>query len=162
MTITTTRPHLLFISNSNASFLLITVLRVPITRLVPIKNNWSFTPHPSFRCNYLPVVKKRSNGWEKSKRKSLSYWQWSIRTRRKLRWNHRTVNNSKYLCKKSGTLSICASRSDKKILHQMSDLMKRKHQLRLMELEESVLLAQVRNACRCQCSVSEWSVDFGW
>jgi hypothetical protein len=34
-------------------------------------------------------------------------------------------------------------RSDKKILHQMTDLMKRKHQLRLIELEESVLFAQV-------------------
>ncbi|CAF5057956.1 unnamed protein product, partial [Rotaria magnacalcarata] len=32
---------------------------------------------------------------------------------------------------------------DKKILDQISDLMKRKHQLRLIELEESVLLAQV-------------------
>ncbi|CAF3240743.1 unnamed protein product, partial [Rotaria sp. Silwood2] len=32
--------------------------------------------------------------------------------------------------------------SDKKILNQISDLMKRKHQLRLIELEESVLLAQ--------------------
>ncbi|CAM4758221.1 unnamed protein product [Rotaria magnacalcarata] len=31
---------------------------------------------------------------------------------------------------------------DKKILDQISDLMKRKHQLRLIELEESVLLAQ--------------------
>ncbi|CAF1266513.1 unnamed protein product [Rotaria sordida] len=33
-------------------------------------------------------------------------------------------------------------RSDKKILNQLSDLMKRKHQLHLIELEESVLLAQ--------------------
>ncbi|CAF0959678.1 unnamed protein product [Adineta ricciae] len=32
--------------------------------------------------------------------------------------------------------------SEKKLLNQMSDLMKRKHQLRLIELEESVLLAQ--------------------
>lgn len=38
---------------------------------------------------------------------------------------------------------VSFSRSDKKILHQMSDLLKRKHQLRLIELEESVLLAQV-------------------
>jgi hypothetical protein len=29
------------------------------------------------------------------------------------------------------------------MLHQMTDLMKRKHQLRLIELEESVLFAQV-------------------
>ncbi|CAF1352372.1 unnamed protein product [Rotaria sordida] len=34
-------------------------------------------------------------------------------------------------------------RSDKKILNQLSDLMKRKHQLHLIELEESVLLAQL-------------------
>ena len=39
---------------------------------------------------------------------------------------------------------LSVSRSDKKILHQMSDLLKRKHQLRLIELEESVLLAQVK------------------
>jgi hypothetical protein len=35
-------------------------------------------------------------------------------------------------------------RSDKRILNQMSDLMKRKHQLHLIELEETVLLAQVK------------------
>ena len=35
----------------------------------------------------------------------------------------------------------------------MSDLMKRKHQFRLMELEESVLLAQV-NALHCWRTIS--------
>ena len=34
-------------------------------------------------------------------------------------------------------------RSEKKLLNQMSDWMKKKHQLRLIELEESVLLSQV-------------------
>lgn len=41
---------------------------------------------------------------------------------------------------------ICKSvffRSEKKLLNQMNDLMKKKHHLRLIELEESVLIAQV-------------------
>lgn len=37
-------------------------------------------------------------------------------------------------------------RLDKKILNQINDLMKKKHQLRLIELEESVLLAQVNKS----------------
>ncbi len=40
-------------------------------------------------------------------------------------------------------LYIYHCRSEKKFLNQMNDFMKKKHQLRLIELEESVLLAQV-------------------
>lgn len=36
-------------------------------------------------------------------------------------------------------------RSEKKALNQLNDFMKKKHHLRLIELEESVLLAQVKN-----------------
>lgn len=37
------------------------------------------------------------------------------------------------------------SRSDKKLLNQMNDLMRKKHHLRLLELEESVLQGQVNH-----------------
>jgi len=39
--------------------------------------------------------------------------------------------------------SVYNFRSEKKLLNQLNDLMKKKHQLRLIELEESVLLSQV-------------------
>ena len=54
------------------------------------------------------------------------------------------VSNSKRILRyDSLELMDMCYRSEKKLLQRVNESMKKKHQLRLIELEESVLLAQV-------------------
>lgn len=57
------------------------------------------------------------------------------------------VEREKFMSPSSVLFSLRVFRSEKKLLNQMTDLLKKKHQLRLIELEESVLLSQVIHNC---------------